>query len=208
MLSNFQSSDAAPIQFCLLGQPQFQRTLASAELTQLRQRVIVSYHLEPLNAQETRGYIEHRLRLVNWQNDPAITDEAFLRIHRYTNGVPRQVNTLCDRLLLYGMLEECHQLDENAVEEVATEMLREGTRTSSDGSVSGAAPIDERAQADDGPALRIPAQQSALETRVAALERDVKFHDKAVKLTIQLVTSYFSSLDRDSEPIPLRGSRK
>jgi general secretion pathway protein A len=112
MLSNFQSNDIAPIQFCLLGQPQFQRILASEDLMQLRQRVIASYHLGPLGPDETRGYIEHRLRLVDWQADPVISDGAFQLIHRYTSGVPRKINTLCDRLLLFGMLEDRHRIDE------------------------------------------------------------------------------------------------
>ena len=92
MLSNFQTNDSAPIQFVLLGQPQFQSMIASDDLMQLRQRVIASFHLGPLGPDETRSYIEHRLQLVNWQSDPLLTDEAYSRIHYHAGGVPRRIN--------------------------------------------------------------------------------------------------------------------
>ena len=53
-----------------------------------------SYHLGPLGAEETRAYIEHRLKTVEWNGDPSFTDEAFARIHAITGGVPRKINTL------------------------------------------------------------------------------------------------------------------
>ncbi len=72
MLSNLQIGGRAPLQSFLLGQPQFRDTLARGELDQLRQRVIASYHLGPLNEAETRHYIEHRLRTVGWHADPQL----------------------------------------------------------------------------------------------------------------------------------------
>jgi general secretion pathway protein A len=127
MLSNLQTSDVAPVQFFLIGQPQFRGILASDNLEQLRQRVIANYHLGPLNADETRSYIEHRLGLVGWQSDPGITTEAHTRIHERAGGVPRQVNLLCDRLLLGAMLDEMHEIDAGFVDAVAAEMSAEGT---------------------------------------------------------------------------------
>src|SRR5579864_179185 len=126
MLSNFQAGEAAPVQFCLMGQPQFQGMLASDELMQLRQRVIASYHLGPLNPDETRAYIEHRLQLVDWKSDPILTGSAYACIHRNSGGVPRRINVLCDRLLLGGMLEELHEITGETVDSVAAEMSVEG----------------------------------------------------------------------------------
>ncbi|MEX2615424.1 MAG: XrtA/PEP-CTERM system-associated ATPase [Alphaproteobacteria bacterium] len=125
MLSNFQHNGVALLQSILLGQPQFRRTLASNNLDQLRQRVIASYHLGPISAQETRDYIRHRLNAVGWKNDPVITEDAFSEIYRETGGVPRRINVLCSRVLLYGFLDEKHELDGVAVSQVATDLQRE-----------------------------------------------------------------------------------
>ncbi len=185
MLSNFQINDTAPVQFCLLGQPQFQQILASDDLVQLRQRVIASYHLGPLSADETRAYVEHRLQMVDWQQDPVITDEAYTRIHECAGGVPRQINVLCDRLFLHGMLEELHELDETAVESVAGEMAREGTRTAGDVGGPRAAPKPNgHGGAADG--------LSDVEDRLAAMEKLVRAHDRTIKRAIELASSYLN----------------
>src|SRR5689334_18643597 len=76
MLSNFQVDNAAPFQSFLVGQPQFRKLIARADLEQLRQRVIASYHLGPLTAGESGEYLFHRLRHVGWKGDPAFEDGA------------------------------------------------------------------------------------------------------------------------------------
>lgn len=126
MLTNFQADDAGLLQVCLVGQPQFRETLASKELEQLRQRVITTYHLEALSEAETRDYIEHRLRTVGWSDDPSISDDAFAAIHLETGGVPRRINMLCNRILLYGFLEDTHRIDGALVADVVKELSREG----------------------------------------------------------------------------------
>src|ERR1051325_2648212 len=104
MLSNVQVGQRTLLQSFLIGQPEFRQTFASPELEQLRPRVTAYYHLAPLDEPETRAYIEHRLHTVGWNDDPRITDEAFQVIFERTEGVPRRVNALCSRLLLYGFL--------------------------------------------------------------------------------------------------------
>ena len=125
MLSNFQADGTALVQSILLGQPQFRRTLASADLDQLRQRVIASYHLGPISAQETRDYVRHRLNAVGWDNDPALSEDAYTEIYSQSGGVPRRINVLCSRLLLYGFLEERHELNGSAVAQVADDLRQE-----------------------------------------------------------------------------------
>jgi len=125
MLSNFQIEGTALVQSILLGQPQFRRTLASSDLDQLRQRVIASYHLGPISAQETREYVRHRLTAVGWANDPVLSEDAYTEIYRQTGGVPRKINVLSSRLLLYGFLEERHELDGTAVSQVADDLRQE-----------------------------------------------------------------------------------
>lgn len=125
MLSNFQSGEKSLLQSFLLGQPEFRYTLQSEDMQQLRQRVTASYHLGPMDLEETRAYIEHRLKMVGWNTDPAFDDGTFAAIHQYAGGIPRRINTLCDRLLLLGFLEERHQLNAESVQEVADDLLNE-----------------------------------------------------------------------------------
>jgi putative secretion ATPase (PEP-CTERM system associated) len=125
MLSNFQTDDKCLLQTFLIGQPEFRATLHSPGMQQLRQRVIASYHLGPMDAEETKLYIEHRLTTVGWKGDPAFSDGAHDAIFAYTGGIPRKVNTLCDRLLLMGFLEEMHSFSESDVADVIRDISQE-----------------------------------------------------------------------------------
>ena len=125
MLSNFQMKGRPLVQSFLLGQREFRATMRSEGFEQLRQRVIAAYHLRPLDATETRGYIEHRLGLAGWQDDPRFADDIFDGIYEFTEGVPRRINTLMDRLLLYGYLEEVHEIDREALHSVANDVIEE-----------------------------------------------------------------------------------
>jgi general secretion pathway protein A len=122
MLSNLTVDGRASVQTILLGQPQFRAMLASQDLEQLRQRVLASYHLGPLSDEETRQYVEHRLRTVDWRGDPAWEDAAFAAVHRHAGGIPRRINTLCSRVLLLGSLEEMHAISAAMVETTAGEL--------------------------------------------------------------------------------------
>lgn len=125
MLSNFQLEDHALLQSFLVGQPEFRDIMQSPRMRQLRQRVIASYHLGPLDAGETQAYIEHRLHHVGWRDDPLFSPEALRAIYTATGGIPRRINTLCDRLLLAAFLAERHRVGEQDVGEVVEEMQRE-----------------------------------------------------------------------------------
>ena len=125
MLSNFQYQGRPLVQVFLLGQQEFRATLLSDGFEQLRQRIIATYHLNPLDAAETRAYVEHRLNLVGWRGDPSLTDDAFERIFGFAEGVPRRVNNLCDRTFLYAFLEELHHIDGEVVRLVGEEIGRE-----------------------------------------------------------------------------------
>jgi general secretion pathway protein A len=127
MLSNFQISETPLLQSFLLGQEEFRHTLQEPGMEQLRQRVIASSHLTPLSEVETRDYIEHRLRVVGWQGwQPAFAEDAHPAIYRFTQGVPRLINVFCDRLLLYGFLEELREFSSGAVEAVGQELNQSG----------------------------------------------------------------------------------
>ncbi|MBL8472269.1 MAG: XrtA-associated ATPase [Rhodocyclaceae bacterium] len=135
MLSNFQLGEHALLQSFLVGQPEFRETMASPHMQQLRQRVIASYHLGPMDADETMAYIEHRLDHVGWKGNPDFTPEAHAAIHVSAGGVPRRINTLCDRLLLAGFLNGKHRIEASDVADVVREVSEEtGTRANEAGS--------------------------------------------------------------------------
>jgi putative secretion ATPase (PEP-CTERM system associated) len=145
MLSNFQLDGKPLFQCFLLGQPQFRRIIASEDMEQMRQRVIASCHLGPLDDDEVREYVEHRLALTGWHGDPLFTDDSFKVISMHTGGMPRRINNLCARILLYGSLEELHRIDGDVVEQVARELATEGTQHSSYRSASevqGSTPLE------------------------------------------------------------------
>ena len=125
MLSNFQTADKSLLQIFLLGQPEFRKTLLGEDMKQLQQRVIATYHLGPMDALETRSYIEHRLHTVGWRDSPSFSDEAFAAIYDFTGGIPRKINTLCDRLLLMGYLEEIRAFGKSEVDEVTRDIQQE-----------------------------------------------------------------------------------
>ena len=122
MLSNLAIDGKASVQTILLGQPQFRPILASRDAEQLRQRVLASFHLGPLSEEETRLYIEHRLKTVGWTGNPAWEDAAFAAVFRHTGGTPRRINTLCSRVLQFGALDERTTIVEQMIDEVAEEM--------------------------------------------------------------------------------------
>jgi UDP-N-acetylglucosamine 2-epimerase len=125
MLSNFQFGNQALLQSFLIGQPELRDMLLSRSLEQLRQRVIASYHLGPMDREETRRYIEHRLRKVGWQDNPHFDDDAFDEIYQWTSGIPRRINLLCNRVLLATFLHEGHTISPADVARVALEIRAE-----------------------------------------------------------------------------------
>jgi len=125
MLSNFTHASRPLLQTFLLGQPEFRRTLQSPDMEQLRQRVIASCHLGPLDQVETEAYILHRLRTAGWREDPTFSPDSFAGIHQYTGGIPRRINIVCDRLLLMGCIEQKHALTGADVGVVVDEMQQE-----------------------------------------------------------------------------------
>jgi putative secretion ATPase (PEP-CTERM system associated) len=125
MLSNFQLGEHALLQSFLVGQPELRQLMQSVQMQQLRQRVIASYHLGPMDRQETQAYVEHRLRHVGWREDPKFEPSSFDTIFQASAGIPRRINTLCNRVLLAAYLAENHAIGTTDVEAVATEIKQE-----------------------------------------------------------------------------------
>lgn len=100
MLSNLETDNQKLIQIILVGQPELSRTLARPDLAQLNQRVTVRCHLSPLGPEDTVRYIHHRLSVAGPKALARFDPRAFRLIYRYSRGVPRKINALCDRALL------------------------------------------------------------------------------------------------------------
>lgn len=162
MLSNFQLEDHALLQSFLIGQPEFRETMQSEHMQQLRQRVIATYHLGPMDAEETRAYIEHRLKRVGWRGDPRIEPSAHAAIFAFSGGVPRRINTLCDRLLLASFLSERRVIADPQVDEVVRE-IREETPTMRASATASVSPIGQ------GATLRPEAMPAAMQDALGAL---------------------------------------
>ena len=125
MLSNFQYGNQALLQSFLIGQPEFRQILQSPHMMQFRQRVIAACHIGPLDVSETQAYIEHRLHHAGATDSPIITGAAFEAIFKASSGIPRRINSVCDRLLLVGYLNQQKNFDVADVDEVAREIFEE-----------------------------------------------------------------------------------
>ena len=125
MLSNFQFETQALLQSFLIGQPEFRSIMQSPHMQQLRQRVIAACHIGPMDHDETRAYIEHRLKCAGFSRDPLFNMEAYEAIHKASGGIPRRINSLCDRILLSGFLAGKTEFFLADVEEVAKELNEE-----------------------------------------------------------------------------------
>lgn len=124
-LANLQAEGQALIQIALIGQTELRDLLAMPSMSHLRQRIVAAHHLQPLAADEVRGYIEHRLQRVAWNDDPQIDADLHPRIHDWSGGVPRRINMLMDRMLLYGFIEELHHLTLHDLNTVIDEFEQE-----------------------------------------------------------------------------------
>ena len=111
LLSNLETDNRKLLQIVLMGQPELRDRLNHHDLRQLRQRITVRYHLRPLSRPEVRQYVQHRLEVSGAKGPPYFTTPALWRIHRYSGGVPRLINAVCDKCLLAGYVQQREWID-------------------------------------------------------------------------------------------------
>lgn len=155
MLANFERGGKTLLQLFLLGQNQFNKTLAQSDMEQFRQRVVATYQLKPLDEEQVKNYILFRLKRAGWQQSPHFADVAFEEIFAHSKGIPRKINTLCERIMMLGFLDELQVIDQAVVQTVLADIAEE--------------------ELDDGEVGVLPANVNAaiagsLEARVARLE--------------------------------------
>ncbi|WP_454883639.1 XrtA/PEP-CTERM system-associated ATPase [Sphingomonas oryzagri] len=189
MLSNFQNGGQSLLQIFLLGQPEFrERFETSQHLEQLRQRVIATHHLTPIEAEEIAPYIQHRLKLVGWQNNPSFTEDAWDALYRHSDGVPRRLNVLAGRVLLHGSVEGLNRIDGATVDLVAADQGEERAKV---------APASPRRRAADAappteaaPVRIVTAQDPALLDRIAELEERLDEQEAAIRRVLGLLIDW------------------
>lgn len=205
MLSNFQLEDHALLQSFLIGQPEFRDIMQSAQMQQLRQRVIASYHLGPMASDETRAYVEHRLGHVGWEGDPSFDDDAFAAIHEYSGGVPRRINGLCDRALLGAYLGERHRIGGEDVRELIAELDEEFAPSAARRRNGHALPQAGAAAADvlDVDRLHVPAVLAEQVTAISAsfdvqrLEARISGLEQSLSATLHLLQQVLKAARHD-----------
>lgn len=111
LLSNLETDNRKLLQIVLMGQPELRDRLNNHKLRQLRQRITVRYHLMPLSRYEVSHYIQHRLEVSGAKGAPYFTQPALWRVHRYSQGIPRLVNALCDKSLLAGFVQQTDRIN-------------------------------------------------------------------------------------------------
>lgn len=126
LISNLETERDKLIQIVLMGQPELREIVELPELRQLKQRIVLRYHLYPLSDKETQSYIFHRLKVAGATGNLKFSRSALSLIHQYSGGIPRVVNILCDNALLLGFVQETRKISEALVQEVIRDL--EGTR--------------------------------------------------------------------------------
>ena len=122
MLSNYECEGKVVFQVFLVGQEELGKLLYSSGMEQVKQRIVATYHLKAIEEDEIKQYIYFRLSKAGWENNPKFEEDIFAAIYRFTRGIPRRINTLCDRLLLYGYLEELSVIDLDSTQHVISEI--------------------------------------------------------------------------------------
>lgn len=119
-------SEHQQVHCLMIAQPGLKKRVSANEVpNELSQCVTHDWQIQPLSAAESAGYLLHRLKLVGWNDRPVFSDGAMEALHQHSDGIPRQLNTLCARVLLFGALDEMEEIDQEVVETVASELEEE-----------------------------------------------------------------------------------
>ncbi|MFH1782407.1 MAG: XrtA/PEP-CTERM system-associated ATPase [Candidatus Omnitrophota bacterium] len=122
LLSNLETEKEKLLQIILVGQPELKEKLLSKELAQLRQRIAVRYHLSPLDRREVSGYISHRLEVAGSNGNGLFREDAVDEIYRYSKGVPRVINILCNKALLAGYVKDKKTINSGIIKKCTKEL--------------------------------------------------------------------------------------
>lgn len=178
MLSNFHLGSQPLLQLVLLGQPEFRQLLEEwDELEQIRQRVIAAHHLEAMQPEEIQQYVEHRLKHVGWEGNPAFTPDVWEKMYTESRGIPRLVNRLMSRLLMRGAARSQSRIDGALFDAVVDEMYGQGQPRKNRPDALQAA---ESSVVQEETAAPQPQGESLLDAQIEAIEGAFAEHEKAI----------------------------
>jgi general secretion pathway protein A len=221
MLSNFQAGGYPLLQIFLLGQPEFRLTLQDGKLEQLRQRVIAMHHLAPMDADEVEPYLLHRLSCVGWRGKPRFTNDALAAMHRWSGGIPRRVNQLASRVLLFGAIEQLDtfgapelnavisDLDNDAAGPVPAKRVDafveplelHDIAPMSMGTPTPSAPAEVLSlRAEPVVESPAPVAEAPIDQRIAELEKQLQEQDAALRRVLTLLVDWVESGDSERRP--------
>jgi len=123
MIGNLEADDAKLLQTVIVGQPELQRRFGTPKLRQLRQRIFRSFHLPALDRKHTEGYIRHRLGVAGCKEQEVFQGAAIDRIHRFSQGLPRLINTACDNAMLSAYSANLRIISAEFVDSVIAQMM-------------------------------------------------------------------------------------
>ena len=123
LLTNLETSQEKLLQILLVGQPELDEKLDSIELRQLKQRIALRSQLEPLNLEETKGYIQRRLQLAGATSNAAtlFPPETIAKVYRHSRGIPRLINTVCENALITAFARQSQTVTPDVIDEVAAD---------------------------------------------------------------------------------------
>jgi type II secretory pathway predicted ATPase ExeA/HSP20 family molecular chaperone IbpA len=155
LLSDFETPHAKLLEIVLAGQPQLAEKLAQPGLSQLRQRITIVRRLEPLSAQETACYIEHRLKVAGYSGGPLFAPDALSLIAAQSQGIPREINNICFHALSQGEVNRCQMISGEIVQEVLANITVDSITLQSRVSSAAATPIRTSPLFPDGPTFEL-----------------------------------------------------
>lgn len=121
LLTNLETPKEKLLQMVLLGQPELRQLLQRSDLRQLAQRITARYHLKPLNQEETRAYVRHRMMVAGAQRSP-FTRSALRALYQRSGGVPRLINIIADRALAGAYARETSRVNAGLIQAAANEV--------------------------------------------------------------------------------------
>lgn len=121
LLTNLETAQHKLLQIVLVGQPELDDKLDSVKMTQLKQRIAIRSHLEPLTTEETKGYIERRLQLVgaNSHAEMLFPPKTIAAVYRHSRGIPRLINTICENALISAYARQLRSVTPDIIDDVA-----------------------------------------------------------------------------------------
>ena len=128
MLTNLETFTEKLLQIVLVGQPELEQRLKQPQLRQLRQRLTLRAKTHPFNLEETRAYVNQRLRIAGSSGEPIFDPDSVMALYRYSGGVPRVINLLCEHCLVSAFVDQKKTVTADVVDSVAKDFdLGDGT---------------------------------------------------------------------------------